>query len=433
MSDFQRPAVASVGAPDSRPADCYDAPELLPADEALRRINEAMEPVAAIEQVHLRGALGRVLASDVASPLDVPGFTNSAMDGFAVVGQDVEASEKELVELSVRGTAWAGKPFDGPVTPGTCVRIMTGAVMPAGADTVVMQEQVELCGDRVRIEPVHRAGQNVREAGEDLRRGATVLSAGHPLLAAELGLLASLGIGEVPVLRRLRVATFSTGDEIRSLGQSLEPGQIYDSNRYTLFGMLSRLGVDIVDLGVIADREDSIREAFAEAAACADVVITSGGASASEADFVAETLQDLGSVRFWRIAIRPGRPLAFGRIGDAFVFGLPGNPVAVMVTFYQFVQPALRRMMGERDARPVPMLRARVSEGLRKKPGRVEYYRAVVSRTSEGDLAVAQTGKSGSALLHTMSDANCFIVLPDASGSIEAGEWVDIQPFFGLV
>ncbi len=309
---------------------------------------------------------------------------------------------------------------------------MTGAVMPAGTDTVVMQEHAECRGDRVRLGAGHRVGQNVRQAGEDLRRGQAVLAAGHRLLPAELGLLASLGIDEVPVHRRLRVATFSTGDEIRSLGQSLEPGQIYDSNRYTLFGMLTRLGVEPINLGVIPDRADAIRDAFAEASACADVVITSGGASASEADFVAQSMRDLGEVGFWRIAIRPGRPLAFGRIGNAFVFGLPGNPVAVMVTFYQFVQPALRRMMGERDPRPVPMLRARAAEDLRKKPGRVEYYRAVVSRTDEGELTVAQTGKSGSALLHTMSDANCFIVLPEESDTVEAGTWVDIQPFFGL-
>ena len=414
------------------PADCYSDPELLPAEEALRRIDAALETVATVEQVHIRGALDRVLAADVASPLDVPGFTNSAMDGYAIVGEDLTAAADASIELVVRGTSWAGKPFPEPVSPGQCVRVMTGAVMPTGTDTVVMQEHVERDGDRVRLEPNHRIGQNVRQAGEDLRRGKTVLPTGRRLLPAELGLLASLGVGEVPVRRRLRVATFSTGDEIRSLGQPLEPGQIYDSNRYTLFGMLTRLGVEVIDLGVIPDRADAIEAAFAEASACSDVVITSGGASASEADFVAQTLRDLGEVGFWRIAIRPGRPLAFGRIGDAFVFGLPGNPVAVMVTFYQFVQPALRLMQGERDARPVPMLQARASEDLRKKPGRVEYYRAVVSRTREGELTVAQTGKSGSALLHTMSDANCFIVLPEESDTVKAGAWVDIQPFFGL-
>ncbi len=398
----------------------------------MRRVDAALEVVPTVERVHLRGALDRVLAADVTSPLDVPGFTNSAMDGYAVVGEDLPDAGKAPVELAVLGTAWAGKPFRDPVSSGQSVRVMTGAVMPAGTDTVVMQEHAECRGDRVRLGPGHRVGQNVRQAGEDLRRGQAVLAAGHRLLPAELGLLASLGIGEVPVRRRLRVATFSTGDEIRSLGQSLEPGQIYDSNRYTLFGMLTRLGVEPIDLGVIPDRADAIRDAFAEASACADVVITSGGASASEADFVAQSMRDLGEVGFWRIAIRPGRPLAFGRIGNAFVFGLPGNPVAVMVTFYQFVQPALRRMMGERDPRPVPMLRARAAEDLRKKPGRVEYYRAVVSRTDEGELTVAQTGKSGSALLHTMSDANCFIVLPEESDTVEAGTWVDIQPFFGL-
>ena len=434
MTDLRDAAPSSLdGRPDTVPEDCYADPELLSAEEAMRRIDAAMVTIETVEQVHLRGALDRVLAADVASPLDVPGFTNSAMDGYAVVGRDLVEAGEPFVDLAVIGTSWAGKPFLERVSTGQCVRVMTGAVMPTGTDTVVMQEQVEVHGDRVRLGADHRPGQNVREAGEDLRRGKTVLPAGRRLLPAELGLLASLGVGEVSVRRRLRVATFSTGDEIRSLGQSLEAGQIYDSNRYTLFGMLTRLGVEVIDLGVIPDTAAAIRGAFAEASACSDAVITSGGASASEADFVAQTLRELGEVGFWRIAIRPGRPLAFGRIGDAFVFGLPGNPVAVMVTFYQFVQPALRRMLGERDARPVPMLQARASEDLRKKPGRTEYYRAVVSRGEDGDLTVAQTGKSGSALLHTMSDANCFIVLPDAADTVKAGTWVNIQPFFGLV
>ena len=432
----------STRAPQSPPpkvqlADCYGDPELLPADEALRRINAAVVPVTAVERLDLRAALGRVLAADVTSPLNVPGFTNSAMDGYAVAGGSLPEDGMGPASFEVLGTAWAGRPFTGVVAAGQCVRVMTGAVMPANTDTVVMQEHIKAApsseSSAISLGAGHRVGQNVREAGEDIRQGQVILRAGHRIMPAELGLLASLGVGEVAVRRRLRVATFSTGDELRSIGQVLEPGQLYDSNRYTLYAMLSRLGADIVDLGVIADRADAIRDAFTEAAHCADAVVSSGGASASEADYVAQTLQELGQVGFWRIAIRPGRPLAFGSIGNAFLFGLPGNPVAVMVTFYQFVQPALRRLMGEHDPRPTPMLKATTTERLRKKPGRVEYYRAILRRGDGGKLVVSQTGESGSALLHTMSDANCFIVLPDASESVDAGTEVDVQPFYGLV
>ena len=418
-----------AGDPDA----CFADPELLPVEEAWRRIRATVTPVDAAESLHLRAALDRILAEDVASPLDVPGFTNSAMDGFAVRGVDLPADGTDVREFDLVGTAWAGKPLSREVGAGQAARIMTGAVMPAGTDTVVMQEQAEASGQQVCLGAGHRTGQNVREAGEDLRRGQVVLTAGRRLLPAELGLLASLGVPEVKVRRKLRVATFSTGDELRSVGQPLSIGQIYDSNRYTLYGMLTQMGVEIVDLGVINDRFDAIRDAFEAAAACADVVISTGGASTSEADHVAQSLKQLGQVGFWRIAIRPGRPLAFGTINGAQLFGLPGNPVAVMVTFYQFVQPALRLLMGEANPRPAPLVRARTEEDLRKKPGRVEVYRAVLGRADDGALTVRQTGKSGSALLHTMSDANCFIVLDEAQDSVEAGAEVDVQPFFGVM
>ena len=439
MSAHPPPSPAALA-----PGDCYADPLLLPADEAERRIAASVIPVQEVECAGLREAHDRVLAEDLISPLNVPGFTNSAMDGYALCGDDLPGSASRSYE--VLGTAWAGKPFTiragsephgspdrGEVGPGEAVRVMTGAVMPAGTDTVVMQEQVQVDAAQVTIQTGQIRGQNVRAVGEDIRTGQTVLASGQRLLAAELGLLASLGVAQIRVRRRLRVATFSTGDELRSIGQDLEPGAVYDSNRYTLYAMLTRLGVDIIDLGVIRDDANAISAAFSQAAATADAVITTGGASAGEADFVADTVRDLGQVGFWRIAIRPGRPLAFGRIGDAFMFGLPGNPVAVMVTFYQFVQPALRRMMGERDPRPTPMMRARCVDGLRKKPGRVEYYRAVLERDAQGELCVRQTGKSGSALLHTMSDANCFVVLGHDEDSVPAGTCVDVQPFFGLI
>ena len=296
-----------------------------------------------------------------------------------------------------------------------------------------MQEHVERVGDEATIATGHRRGQNVRAVGEDIRSGATVLRSGKRLMPAELGLLASLGVGEVAVCRRARVAIVSTGDEIRSIGETLEPGMVYDSNRYTLTAMLARLGVEVVDYGVIPDRREAVFRTLEKAAAETDMIITSGGASSGGADFIKEALEGLGQVGFWRIAIRPGRPLAFGRIGDATFFGLPGNPVAVMVTFYQFVQPALRRRMGERDFTTATTVSARCVSRLRKKPGRIEYYRAVLERDPSGGLVVRHTGKTGSGLLHTMSDANCFIVLPEAGETVEPGAEVEVQPFFGLV
>ena len=420
----------SAASPKPLP-DCFDDPELLPATEALARIDSQIGAITENETVALRDALGRVLGAGVVSPLDVPGHTNSAMDGYAVAGRDLPASGSKRFRLL--GTSWAGRPFAGSLAPDTTVQIMTGANMPAGADTVIMQEHVDVDRERVDITAGHRSGQHVRAAGEDIRRGATVLETGKRLMPAELGLLASLGIGEVTLRRKLRVATFSTGDELRSLGERLEPGAIYDSNRYTLFGMLTRLGVELIDLGVVRDQRAEVGAAFERAAGCADVIISSGGASAGEADYIRETLAELGRVGFWRIAIRPGRPLAFGRIRDALFFGLPGNPVAVMVTFYQFVQPALLQLMGQRPVHLTPTVQACCTSKLRKKPGRVEYYRAVLERDSAGELQVRHTGKPGSGLLHTMSDANCFILLSEEAGSVEAGTLVEVQPFFGLV
>jgi molybdopterin molybdotransferase len=410
-------------------ADDYD-PNSLRVSEALKRIEEVVTPVTGYEQVSLRAALGRVLAETVTSPIDVPAHTNSAMDGYAVRAADLV--EQGISELKVLGTALAGAPFRMEVEPGTAVRIMTGAVLPEGANCVVMQEQVEREGDWIRVGPGNKAGQNIRLAGEDLAKGATVLEEGRLLQPADLGVLASLGVAEVKVRRQLRVAFFSTGDELRSIGEILGEGEIYDSNRYTLFGMLTRLGVELLDMGVVRDRREDLYQALAEAANSTDAIITSGGVSVGEADFVKDILTTLGEVNFWKIAMKPGRPLAFGRIGNALFFGLPGNPVSVMVTFYYFVKPALRRLMGQADTETITVKVPCVTR-LKKRPGRMEFQRGILARQADGNFVVRGTGDQGSGILSSMSRANCFIILPDDCGNIEAGTLVDVHPFEGLL
>lgn len=410
-------------------ADDYD-PDSLIVPEALKRIDQAVKPISGFEQRALRDALGRVLAEDIVSPVNVPAYANSAIDGYALQSGDLP--QQGMRALKVIGTALAGAPFAGVVEAGTAVRIMTGAVLPDGADVALMQERVTRDGDTLYIGPGAKRGENVRMAGEDLRAGATVLTAGRLLRPADIGLLASLGIGEVKVRRRLRVAFFSTGDELRSIGETLRKGQIYDSNRYTLYGMLARLGVEIIDMGVVRDRREDLQLALGEAARTADAIITSGGVSVGEADFVKEILTALGSVNFWKIAMKPGRPLAFGKIQDALFFGLPGNPVSVMVTFYQFVQPALKRMMGEAQSTAIS-LTVPCAEKLKKRPGRMEFQRGILMRNADGRLTVRGTGDQGSGILNTMSRANCFIILPDDCGDVEAGSLVEVQPFEGII
>ncbi len=417
--------------------DGYD-PDALRVDKAGEVIRACLTPVAGVELVPVREALGRVLAQEIVPTIDVPGHDNSAMDGWAVRSGDLPSGgEIQLLEV---GTALAGKPLHGPVHAGECVRVMTGAVMPQGTDTVVVQEvcraEVGDAGKRIFIPPGQKAGQNVRAAGEDLKAGVPVLKAGQALRASELGLIASLGIGEVGVRRRLRVAFFSTGDELASIGRPLEEGQVYDSNRYTLHGMLARLGVESIDLGVVRDDPALLEAAFRKAAASADAIITTGGVSVGEADFVKQLMAQLGEVLFWKIAMRPGRPMAFGRIvsgeHSAFLFGLPGNPVAVMVTFYQFVRDALLVLSGRQDAVEIPLLSAVSSQPIRKVPGRTEYQRGVLYREG-GAWRVRTTGQQGSGVLRSMSEANCFIVLEHERGAVKAGEPVQVQLFEGLI
>jgi molybdopterin molybdotransferase len=411
-------------------ADDYD-PNSMPVAKAREFIHQFLKPLTAVLRVPIRAALGRVLAEDVLSPVDVPAHRNSAMDGWAVRSADLNADgETTLTEI---GSSFAGRPFSGSVGEGQCVRIMTGGVVPTGADTVVMQERARALGKSVTFAPGQRAGQNVREAGEDLRSGSVALRRGRIVRPADLGLIASLGIGEVAVYRPLRVAFFSTGDELRSVGTALGEGEIYDSNRYTLFGMLERLGCDVLDMGVVRDEPALLERAFAEAAANADVVITSGGVSVGEADFVKAMLDRLGEVVFWKIAMKPGRPLAYGKIHGAHFFGLPGNPVSVMVTFYQFVRDALLALSGAHPVEPVPTFMATCTARLKKAPGRTEFQRGVLTRGADGAPAVRPTGEQGSGILKSMSEANCFIVLDDATGNVEPGTLVEVQLLEGLV
>jgi len=416
----------------------YD-PESLPVAQAADFIARLVPRMRTVEMLALRMALGRVLARDIVSGIDVPAHDNSAMDGYALRGAELSLDADTL--LRVVGSGFAGREFSGLVGAGECVRIMTGAVMPATLDTVVPQEFVRVEADRIRV-PTHvvRAGDNRRLAGEDLSDGETALGAGRILRPADLGLLASLGLAEVPVLRRLRVAFFSTGNELRSIGQNLDPGCVYDSNRYTLGAMLQRLGVEPIDLGVVRDDPVALAAAFRAAARDADAVITSGGVGVGEADHTKSVMAKVGDVLFWRIAMRPGRPMAIGRIvsdpnadtGSAILFGLPGNPVAVMVTFYALVRDALLAMSGA-EVLPMPMLRAAAVEPIRKKPGRTEYQRAIVARAPDGSWQVRITGAQGSGILRSMSEANGLAFLDHERGDVGAGEWVDVLPFDGLI
>ena len=409
--------------------DDFD-PESITPDQATEHIQSAIQPVAEVETVPTMEALDRILGAEVRSEINVPGHTNSAMDGYAVRGQELPSDAPGTFTLV--GSSFAGHPYDGTVESGECVRIMTGGVMPDSTDTVVIQERVRVLGDtEVEIPTGEKPGQNVRAAGEDIAAGDVVLESGHLIGPADLGLLASVGIAEVPVLRRIRVAFFSTGDELREVGEPLEDGHIYNSNRYTLSAMLRRLHVEALDLGVVRDDRAAVAQAFHDASEQADMVITSGGVSVGEADYVKDVLGELGDVSFWKVAIKPGRPLAFGRIGPAKFFGLPGNPVSVMVTFYQFVRPALLRMAGATEVPPLT-LQVPVTSSLRKRQGRAEYQRGILRKEQDGSHTVTRTGAQGSGILTSMSQANCFIVLPMERADVQEGEMVEVIPFSGI-
>ncbi|MFT6874728.1 MAG: molybdopterin molybdotransferase [Granulosicoccus sp.] len=410
-------------------------PALMPVSEARRRLFESLLPLKQVEQVALEDALHRVLSSNIVSPFDVPMQANSAMDGYALNSQSIPDNGEAA--LTLIGTAWAGKPFSGSVNEGECIRIYTGAIMPEGSDTVVIQEHANAHLDYIDIDSSVVGYKNVRKAGEDVRTGQLILEQGRSLQPADIGVLASLGIKFVEVFKKLKVAFFTTGDELQALeshkdGEPLAPGMLFDSNRHTLAAMLSSLHVEAIDLGIVRDNEQETRDALKCAADQSDLVITSGGVSAGDADYVTRAFHDLGSVSFWKLAMRPGRPLAFGTIGDAAFFGLPGNPVAVMVTFLQFVKPAIRHLSGCTDIMPLE-IPARSLSTLRKSPGRVEYQRGVLSLDERGDMVVESTGKQGAGRLSSMSSANCLIVIASETDGVQPGDRVMVQPFHGLL
>ncbi|MGN5114750.1 molybdopterin molybdotransferase MoeA [Aeromonas jandaei] len=405
----------------------FDTSGLLPLSDALQGMLEQLACCCDSEQLPLPQALGRLLASDIASPLAVPPFDNSAMDGYAVRLADLAAG----IPLIMAGKAFAGQPYQGEWPAGHCVRIMTGAPVPEGTDAVVMQEETQADGDRITFLAQPEPGQNIRRAGSDIGKGACVLQAGTCLTPREMPLLASLGIATVPVRRPLKVAIFSTGDELKPVGTPLAHGDIYDSNRYGVRAMLARLGCDCLDLGIIPDDPAQLRAAFIRADEEADVLITTGGVSVGEADFTKQLLDELGEIGFWKLAIKPGKPFAFGRLPRAWFFGLPGNPVSAMVTFDQLVQPALAKLAGQRFERPL-QLQAVTTEQLKKSPGRLDFQRGILSQGPNG-LEVRSTGSQDSAVFSSLSRANCYIILERERGHVAVGETVTVEPFGGLL
>lgn len=438
MNTLSRPDQPSLSSLTSCLSD-YD-PHAMPVSQAQAIIHAFITPVGAIEKVALRSALDRVLAHDIISPIDVPAHDNSAMDGYAFHSADLRQDSDTI--LQVAGIAHAGRAYAGTAARGEAIRIMTGALMPAGLDTVIPQEFVQVpAGSPAGSITITIAagavqpGANRRLAGEDLKAGTPAIRQGRILRPADLGLLASLGIAEIPVRRRLRVAFFSTGDELRSVGEILEPGCVYDSNRYTLYGMLQRLGCDIIDMGVVGDDPQALETAFRSACENADAIITSGGVSVGDADHTKQMMAQLGDVAFWKIGMRPGRPLAFGRIASsgkqALFFGLPGNPVAVMVSFYFFAREALLQMMGA-QAPALPLMHATAAVAIRKRPGRTEYQRGILS-VSDGKWSVRPTAAQGSGILRSMAEANCMIVLAHEQTDVASGDQVEVILFDGLI
>lgn len=406
--------------------------------DARAAISAVLKPITDHEELPLEQALGRILAQDVVSPIDVPAHDNSAMDGYGFDGAFLKNAAKS-VELRVVGTVFAGAPFDGKIGPGEAVRIMTGAVMPAGLDTVVPQELTSADADRVRFDPsVIRQGENRRKRGEDLKAGQAALTTGRILKPSDMGLIGSLGVGRVRVMRKLRVAMFSTGNELRAIGQALDAGSVYDSNRYTLLGALQRLGFEVIDLGIVKDDPQALEATLHTALEKADVVVTSGGVSAGEADFTRDLLDSLGQFSFWKVAMRPGRPFAFGSLRrptderPAWLFALPGNPVGALVTFYVLAREALLTLAGA-TPEPLPTLKARSLEDIRKRPGRTEYQRAIVEPAPDGGWQVRSTGSQGAGILRSMSQANALMLLRHEQASVKAGDMVEVWLFDGLV
>ena len=392
--------------------------------DALASIASAIESVTETESVTLKNALGRVLAVPIYSAINSPFDRNSAMDGYAFSSTDL--IPEQVITLTQVGISWAGQPYQGPLKAGQCIRIFTGAVMPPEADSIVMQEQVQVKASSITL-PAHTKGQeHVRDVGEDIKQGALVCAAFKKISAIDLGLLASVGIDSLVVKRKVKIAFFSTGNELTALGQALESGKIYDSNRYLLTGLLTDACYQVTDLGVIADDPQQLEDCIVAAAKNHDLIISTGGASVGEADYIKEVLARCGKVDFWKIAIKPGKPLAFGKIKDCHFFGLPGNPVAVVVTFQHIVAPALEQLSGVPMSQPLQVL-AKCTTALKKAPGRQEYQRGILSQDDNGELLVAALPQQGSNILKAASLANCYIVLPIECSGLQAGETVRIE------
>jgi len=416
-----------------RQMGCCDAPGLMPLEEALTQLQTSVSNVCEAITLSLPNALGFALAADIQSPINVPPFNNSAMDGYAMRQADLlEATPETPITLTMIGKSFAGAPYGGELPPGCCIRIMTGAVVPDCADSVIMQERAQVDGDLIRFSQAPQFNNNVRRTGEDIPQGQTVLRAGHKLTTRDIPLIASLGIHEVCVYRKLKVAVISSGDELKNLGEPLQAGDIYDSNRYTIIALLSRLNVEVIDFGIIKDDVALITDAVQRADQQADVVITSGGVSVGEADFIKDVLTDLGEIGFWKLAIKPGKPFAFGKLKNSIFFGLPGNPVSAMVTLYQLAVPAMNIMAGF-NVTPAIRFNAITTDTLRKNPGRVDFQRANYSVNKDGQLVVNTTGNQGSGVFSSMSQSNCFIVLEQERGNVAIGETVTIEPYNALM
>ncbi|HCH3991347.1 TPA: bifunctional molybdopterin-guanine dinucleotide biosynthesis adaptor protein MobB/molybdopterin molybdotransferase MoeA [Vibrio parahaemolyticus] len=432
IAQFVLQYVQDAKAPKSKEKDaaCCDtlSPAFLSVVQGQEKVLSLVNTVSEIEACKIENAYGRVLAEDIISPVNVPQYTNSAMDGYAIRSDDVDRDSYQVV-----AEVMAGHAYDQPLEVGQAVKIMTGAPTPFNGDTVVMREQASLEGDKVTFDGANiKAGQNVRQAGEDLAIGSDVFTAGTRLASPEMGMIASLGFGEANVFRKLKVAVFSTGDEVQAPGTEQKANSIYDSNRFTIMGMLEKLGCEILDFGILEDNEQLMIEALENASAQADVVMTSGGVSVGDADYIKLALDKLGQIDFWRINMRPGRPLAFGQINNKPFFGLPGNPVAVMVSFINFVEPALRKMQGEQGWKPLKV-NAIATENLRSRQGRTEFSRGIYELDDTGRLTVRTTGKQGSGILRSMSEANCLIEISPAIDTVKAGESVTIIPLQGRI
>ena len=408
--------------------DYCSQPELLPVADAIAHMQSAVTPVVDIETVELQAALDRVIAEPVYSALNIPSHNNSAMDGYALLSAHASLEKP----LRLVGTALAGHPFNGEINVRECIGIMTGGVVPAHTDAVIMQEQVTVTGDGIQLHRIPEAGENIRRAGEDIAINSLVLEQGKRLNPLDIGLLASLGVSHVNVFRRIRVAVLSTGDELKPVGQSLQAGELYDSNRQTLLALLSRINVSVIDCGLVADDPNKIRDAFEAAIAQVDVIISSGGVSVGDADYTKKVLKSLGKINFWKVAIKPGKPFAFGSFNKTqnepcWFFGLPGNPVSAVVTYHQLVLPTLRYLAGEK-IEPALTLNAITQSPLKKQPGRADYQRGILQEVA-GENIVHSTGNQGSGVLSSIACANCYIFLEQESGSVAKGEKVQVIPF----